>query len=423
MPITPARFAMTDLQRLLAGADAIASRAAALLVAMQRQDIGVTRKEHRDVVTAADLASEKLVIEGLRTLTPGRRDPLRGSGRERIGRGRALDRRPARRHRELRRRPALVLRDPRLSGERAHPARHHPRPGRASIARLPGGWRRRDRRTAGRRVGDGASRRRRRLGGADLALLRRGGQRERRCHPPPRRPYARRAHHRLGRARDVPCGGRTPRRLRVAQGRHRLACRRRCRSSAPPEDASPPFPAPIRPTSPGTRSPPTAQSTPSSSKRLPACRPSEGARDGAVRLDSAPASPQAPSDSAGEGSTTSKAPSEPSARSGKPSGMPRKARRAEGRTDRRVRRHRQRQADGAGDQPGPQAAACPAADQDHACRSWRPSTPEPGGSRRRRGRRPRAPRGRDRSLVVDKVSPEKAAVRCGSSCGVRSPDR
>ena len=62
---------MTDLQRLLSGADAIASRAAALLVAMQRQDIGVTRKEHRDVVTAADLASEKLIIEGLRTLTPG----------------------------------------------------------------------------------------------------------------------------------------------------------------------------------------------------------------------------------------------------------------------------------------------------------------------------------------------------------------
>ena len=62
---------MTELQRLLSGADAIASRAAALLVAMQRQDIGVIRKEHRDVVTAADLASEKLVIEGLRRLTPG----------------------------------------------------------------------------------------------------------------------------------------------------------------------------------------------------------------------------------------------------------------------------------------------------------------------------------------------------------------
>jgi myo-inositol-1(or 4)-monophosphatase len=38
---------------------------------MQRQDIGITRKERLDVVTAADLASEKLVIAGLRALTPG----------------------------------------------------------------------------------------------------------------------------------------------------------------------------------------------------------------------------------------------------------------------------------------------------------------------------------------------------------------
>jgi myo-inositol-1(or 4)-monophosphatase len=59
-----------DLRELFEGADAVAARAAALLVAMQREDLEVTRKERRDVVTAADLASEKLVIEGLRALTP-----------------------------------------------------------------------------------------------------------------------------------------------------------------------------------------------------------------------------------------------------------------------------------------------------------------------------------------------------------------
>jgi myo-inositol-1(or 4)-monophosphatase len=61
---------VTDLRALLQGADAVAARAAALLVEMQRRDIGVTRKEHLDVVTAADLASEKLVLQALRALTP-----------------------------------------------------------------------------------------------------------------------------------------------------------------------------------------------------------------------------------------------------------------------------------------------------------------------------------------------------------------
>jgi hypothetical protein len=47
---------MTDLRRLFEGADAVAVRAAELLLSMQRQDIGRTRKERLDVVTAADLA-------------------------------------------------------------------------------------------------------------------------------------------------------------------------------------------------------------------------------------------------------------------------------------------------------------------------------------------------------------------------------
>jgi myo-inositol-1(or 4)-monophosphatase len=55
---------------VLEGAEAIAARAADTLRTMQRQALDVSRKELRDVVTAADLASERLVIDGLRTLTP-----------------------------------------------------------------------------------------------------------------------------------------------------------------------------------------------------------------------------------------------------------------------------------------------------------------------------------------------------------------
>lgn len=53
------------------GAAAIARQAAELLVSMQDGDLAVARKDFRDVVTAADLASERLVIDGLRQLTPG----------------------------------------------------------------------------------------------------------------------------------------------------------------------------------------------------------------------------------------------------------------------------------------------------------------------------------------------------------------
>jgi myo-inositol-1(or 4)-monophosphatase len=70
IPIIPGRSAVPELRRLLEGAEDVARRAAELLSDMQRQEIGVTRKERRDIVTAADLASEKLVIEGLRALTP-----------------------------------------------------------------------------------------------------------------------------------------------------------------------------------------------------------------------------------------------------------------------------------------------------------------------------------------------------------------
>ena len=55
---------------LLAGAEAIAARAAKALLDMRTQPLDVARKQLRDVVTEADLASERLVIEGLRALTP-----------------------------------------------------------------------------------------------------------------------------------------------------------------------------------------------------------------------------------------------------------------------------------------------------------------------------------------------------------------
>jgi myo-inositol-1(or 4)-monophosphatase len=56
---------------LLTGAEAIAMRAAHALLEMRERPLDVARKQLRDVVTEADLASERLVIEGIRTLTPG----------------------------------------------------------------------------------------------------------------------------------------------------------------------------------------------------------------------------------------------------------------------------------------------------------------------------------------------------------------
>ncbi len=55
---------------ILAGAEAIAARAALTLLEMRERPLEVTRKQLRDVVTEADLASERQVIEGLRALTP-----------------------------------------------------------------------------------------------------------------------------------------------------------------------------------------------------------------------------------------------------------------------------------------------------------------------------------------------------------------
>src|SRR5437763_16261738 len=63
--------AKTDLMALLRGAEPVVAEAAATLVAMQRAPRATSRKELRDIVTDADLAAERIVIDGLRALTPG----------------------------------------------------------------------------------------------------------------------------------------------------------------------------------------------------------------------------------------------------------------------------------------------------------------------------------------------------------------
>ena len=55
---------------ILAGAEAIAAQAAEALRAMQGGDLRVNKKALRDVVTDADLASERIVIDGIRAMTP-----------------------------------------------------------------------------------------------------------------------------------------------------------------------------------------------------------------------------------------------------------------------------------------------------------------------------------------------------------------
>ena len=60
----------TQYATILAGAEAIAAEAAATLRAMQHSALNVSRKSLRDVVTAADLESEAIVLRGIHALTP-----------------------------------------------------------------------------------------------------------------------------------------------------------------------------------------------------------------------------------------------------------------------------------------------------------------------------------------------------------------
>jgi fructose-1,6-bisphosphatase/inositol monophosphatase family enzyme len=61
---------MDSLMPLFTGAEAVAAEAAAKLVAMQSGSLQVKRKDLLDIVTEADLASEAIVVSGLRRLTP-----------------------------------------------------------------------------------------------------------------------------------------------------------------------------------------------------------------------------------------------------------------------------------------------------------------------------------------------------------------
>lgn len=62
---------MTDLHVLRLGAEKVLTQATARLVEMQDRPLVATRKDLLDVVTDADLAAEKILLEGLRALTPG----------------------------------------------------------------------------------------------------------------------------------------------------------------------------------------------------------------------------------------------------------------------------------------------------------------------------------------------------------------
>jgi fructose-1,6-bisphosphatase/inositol monophosphatase family enzyme len=61
---------MLDLATLLTGAEAVVAEAAAKLVAMQVTPLRAERKDLLDIVTEADLASEAIVVAGLKKLTP-----------------------------------------------------------------------------------------------------------------------------------------------------------------------------------------------------------------------------------------------------------------------------------------------------------------------------------------------------------------
>src|SRR5438552_1786473 len=61
---------MDRLADLLAAAEVVVSEAAQTLVNMQGGPLRTERKDFLDIVTEADLAAEKIVVEGLRKLTP-----------------------------------------------------------------------------------------------------------------------------------------------------------------------------------------------------------------------------------------------------------------------------------------------------------------------------------------------------------------
>ncbi|WP_128916203.1 inositol monophosphatase family protein [Bradyrhizobium nanningense] len=67
----PGKDRDNGLPTLLVRAGAVVNEAAAKLVAMQTTPLRTERKDHLDIVTEADLASEAIVVAGLKALTPG----------------------------------------------------------------------------------------------------------------------------------------------------------------------------------------------------------------------------------------------------------------------------------------------------------------------------------------------------------------
>lgn len=61
---------MQDRQSIAAAAEVVLRKATDQLVARQNEPLSVSRKELRDVVTEADLASERMLIDGLSAITP-----------------------------------------------------------------------------------------------------------------------------------------------------------------------------------------------------------------------------------------------------------------------------------------------------------------------------------------------------------------
>jgi 3'(2'), 5'-bisphosphate nucleotidase len=62
---------MTSIQELREGVIAIARKAAAEILAVYDSEFAIAHKDDRSPLTAADLASHRCIVEGLRALTPG----------------------------------------------------------------------------------------------------------------------------------------------------------------------------------------------------------------------------------------------------------------------------------------------------------------------------------------------------------------
>ena len=62
---------MSDLERLVRAAGAIAQRAAAAILDVYESDFAVAHKDDRSPLTAADLAAHRVIVAALHELTPG----------------------------------------------------------------------------------------------------------------------------------------------------------------------------------------------------------------------------------------------------------------------------------------------------------------------------------------------------------------